>query len=74
MLTLGRQSGEYVVVGEDIVIQVVGSGSQLRLAIDAPKSLHIQRGEHYEKTHPVPECIRRARERGELPKVYGFNR
>ena len=74
MLTLGRQSGEYVVIGGDIVIQVVEVGGQLRLAIDAPKSVNIQRGEHYEKTHPAPACIQRVRARKDAPKAYGFSR
>lgn len=74
MLTLGRQSGEYVVIGDNIVIQVVEVGNQLRLAIDAPRSMQIQRGEQYEKTHSVPACIQRVRARGDAPKIYGFNR
>ena len=37
MLTLGRESGQYVVIGGDIIVQVVEVGSQLRLAIDAPR-------------------------------------
>ena len=75
MLTLGRDSGEYVVIGGDIVVQVVEVGNQLRLAIGAPEELSIERGENYEKTHPVPECIEKARARGrKLPRQRGFSR
>lgn len=74
MLTLGRRSGEYVVIGEDIVIQVVEVGGQLRLAIEAPRCVNIQRGEQYEKTNPVPVCIQRARAREDAPRIYSFNR
>ena len=62
MLSLGRNPGEYVVIGEDIVIQVVSIDGMLRLAIDAPKNIKIERGEYYEKNHPVPACICHTRE------------
>lgn len=75
MLTVGRESGEYVVIGGDIVVQVVEVGNQLRLAIGAPEALSIERGENYEKTHPVPECIQNARARGKkTPKLRDFSR
>lgn len=49
MLVLGRKPGEYVMIGEDIMVKVVRSGTgDLRLAIDAPKSTTITRGELYE--------------------------
>ncbi len=48
MLVLGRQPGEYVMIG-DIMVKVIKSNSgDLRLAIDAPKSVTITRGELYE--------------------------
>lgn len=46
MLVLGRKPGEYVMIGEDIMVKVVRSDKgDLRLAIDAPKSTTITRGE-----------------------------
>ncbi|HBS59845.1 MAG TPA: carbon storage regulator [Firmicutes bacterium] len=49
MLVLGRKPGEYVMIGRDIMVKVVKSNDgDLRLAIDAPKSLNIVRGEIYE--------------------------
>lgn len=59
MLSLGRNPEEYIVIGKDIVIQVVSMDGDLRLAIDAPKDVPIIRGEVYERNHPVPECIKR---------------
>lgn len=59
MLSLGRNPGQYVVIGEDIVVQVVSMDGELRLAIDAPKDVAIQRGEVYEVTHVPPVCIRK---------------
>jgi len=57
MLSLGRNPGEYLVIGEDIVIQVVSMEGDLRLSIDAPKSVSIVRGEVYEKDHGKPACL-----------------
>ena len=51
MLSLGRNPGEYLVIGDDIVIQVVSMEGDLRLSIDAPNSVSIVRGEVYEKYH-----------------------
>ena len=48
MLTLGRKPGEYIVIGEDIIVKVVKVNDGLRLAIDAPKDIPIVRGELYE--------------------------
>lgn len=66
MLTLGRESGEYIVIGGNIVVQVVEVGNQLRLAIDAPKELSIERGENWEKKYPAPACITRVRAKAPL--------
>ena len=49
MLVLGRKPGEYVMIGKDIMVKVIKSDDgDLRLAIDAPKSINIVRGEIYE--------------------------
>lgn len=49
MLVLGRKPGEYVMIGEDIMVKVVkSSDGNLRLAIDAPDYVNITRGEIYE--------------------------
>lgn len=49
MLVLGRKPGEYVMIGKDIMVKVIKSDDgDLRLAINAPKSINIIRGEIYE--------------------------
>jgi len=49
VLVLGRKPGEYVMIGDDIMVKVVrGSKGDLRLAIRAPQSVKIVRGEVYE--------------------------
>lgn len=48
MLVLGRKPGEYVMIGDEIMVKVIKSDlGDLRLAIDAPKSTTITRGELY---------------------------
>ncbi|WP_367568284.1 carbon storage regulator [Lacrimispora sp.] len=63
MLSLGRNPGEYLVINGNIVIQVVSVDGDLRLAIDAPKEMPIVRGEVYEKRHPMPQCLKRLKEK-----------
>lgn len=49
MLVLGRKPGEYVVIGDNIIVKVVRSeDGDLRLAIDAPRDINIVRGEVFE--------------------------
>lgn len=48
MLVLGRKPGEYVMIGEVMVKVVRSNSGDLRLAIEAPKSTTITRGELYE--------------------------
>jgi carbon storage regulator len=50
MLVLGRRPGEYVMIGDSIMVKVVKSDDgHLRLAIDAPKEVSIVRGEIFEE-------------------------
>ncbi|HAI52693.1 MAG: carbon storage regulator [Limnochordia bacterium] len=51
MLVLGRKPGEYVMIGDEIMVKVVRSSKgDLRLAIKAPESVKIVRGEVYEQS------------------------
>ncbi|QDT63334.1 carbon storage regulator [Calycomorphotria hydatis] len=44
MLVLSRKQGEEIVIGEGVKISIVGvSGRRVKLAIDAPKEVTIQR-------------------------------
>lgn len=52
MLVLTRKLGESVTIGDDIKISVIDiKGRQVRLGIEAPKSLTIHREEIYAKIH-----------------------
>lgn len=74
MLSLGRNPGQYVVINDNIVIQVVSIDGMLRLAIDAPREISIERGENYEKDKPAPACIRHTRELSVVKSVNGWKR
>ena len=58
MLILTRRVGEALKLGEDITVTVLGvRGNQVRIGIDAPKSVAIQREEIYSNavTDRTPE-------------------
>ncbi len=46
MLILGRDSGESIIIGDDITVTVIKiSGNQVRLGISAPRDVTINREE-----------------------------
>jgi carbon storage regulator len=50
MLILGRKIGEKVMIGDNIVVSVLGvNGSQVRLGFNAPEDVDIHREEVYER-------------------------
>ena len=58
MLILTRRVGEAVLVGNDIIVMIVGvRGCQVRMGINAPKDVTVHRKEIYERIrrekHPV---------------------
>ncbi|WP_196602439.1 carbon storage regulator CsrA [Pectinatus frisingensis] len=49
MLVLTRHPGQYITIGDDIVIHISDvQGANVRMAIDAPRNIKIYRGEIYE--------------------------
>ncbi len=73
MLSLHLLSGDYITIGEDIVVQVFQTGSSFRVAVDAPRSVPIARGELHERANARPECIQRAYRKKPTQKQ-GFKR
>ena len=50
MLILTRRIGETVMIGDDIAITVLRvKGNQVRLGVDAPKHVSVQREEIYQR-------------------------
>ena len=50
MLILTRRISESIIVGDDVKITVLGvKGNQVRLGIDAPKSVSVHREEIYQR-------------------------
>ncbi len=60
MLVLTRRTGEQVVIAGEIVVRVVAiEGNKVRLGIDAPRSVRVDREEIYhrrmlEENHEAP--------------------
>lgn len=59
MLSLNLKPGEYMTIGEDVVIQLDRmSGDRCKLLVDAPKELTILRGEVLERAGGQrPDCV-----------------
>lgn len=50
MLILTRRVGETLIIGDDVKITVLDvKGNQIRIGIDAPKSLSVHREEIYQR-------------------------
>ena len=57
MLSLNLKDGEYLTIGEDIVIQVF-TNSTIRVSVQAPKDLTVLRGEVLERNgEKRPDCL-----------------
>ena len=67
MLALTIREGEYVTIGNDIVVQVLKTGDTFR--IEAPRSMKIERSKVREMNGDTPECIKRVRMQAPPKKV-----
>lgn len=57
MLSLQLKDGEYLTIGEDIVIQVFAN-STIRLSVQAPREMAVVRGEVSERNGKKrPDCL-----------------
>lgn len=59
MLILTRRSGESIVIGDNVVITIVEAGrDQVRIGIDAPRSVSVHRQEVYAEITRENEAAR----------------
>ena len=63
MLALTVRAGDYITIGDDVVIQMLKVGDVCRVAIDAPREMAIERAKVRMQNVDAPECIKRLREK-----------
>jgi carbon storage regulator len=50
MLILTRRVGESLIIGDDVIVNVLGvKGNQVRIGVDAPKNVSVHREEIYDR-------------------------
>ena len=65
MLILTRRVGEKLIIGENVTVTVLGvKGNQIRIGIDAPRDIQVNREEVYQRILKEREEINRVRQRG----------
>jgi carbon storage regulator len=75
MLVLTRYVGETVMIGDDVTIAVLGvKGNQVRVGINAPKSIAVHREEIYERIEHEQQEMSPARDPDRPPTCADISR
>ena len=74
MLSLQLKSGEYLTIGDDIVVQVFEQGGAIRVAVKAPRELPILRGKIRERDGQRPDGLLRQRPKTPSERVRNARR
>jgi carbon storage regulator len=65
MLVLTRRLGEKLIIGGNVTVTIVGvKGNQIRIGIDAPRDITVNREEIYQRILKEKEGLNSARHRG----------
>lgn len=58
MLVLSRKPNEYLYIGHDVIVQIVGvHGNRVRIGIDAPSNVPVHRAEIYGRSTDIDLTI-----------------
>ena len=75
MLTLRLKPGEYLVIGDDIAVQVFEKKrNYLEVAVEAPREVPVLRGEVYEQTNDRPAFLRENRTKSPSERAANIRR
>ncbi len=70
MLILSRRCGESFMIGDDIKVTVLASkGNQIRLGIDAPRTLPVHREEIFQRLQQAREAEKQIELKTTRPKT-----
>ena len=61
MLVLTRRMGQSIIIGDDIVVKILGkAGEQIKIGIDAPNHISVHREEIQLKINTEKELLKNA--------------